>query len=526
MYDKITAQSSFLGVLTVDGSSRQLQFDVLSGDFLIDGSPAARLPKNIMEHNDFTRLFRVSTFVVRPVGEARGGFVSIHKHHGAHYMFALRPVNDKILESNSEAESESKSFLLVTEKHEESGEEFLLISFWALAKLVPYALARDYSHWFNISKNTIDFRSKRFNASDFTSNITYQLNLSSGHLLNVKRGGQLVNINSSSFYQTQNIFNRIEQPELIHVVYHIENDSSRVIVDLLRFNLQFEITRERSVRSLQYSNMCVSLNQKRFRVLIGLMKGLLLEPTEDFAGLMSCALLIPHVHAKIIEFSIFNDFPFKFKSRDGHQRVDINLWWKLVEQSPYFKYDVDTRLRQLRAPPREDAAAYLALLHAVTASPLPEPFTGLTGTEMALLILQTARCWSNEKRIKYYSDEPSYLRVLETIVMDIDYLQPFLHKILNGLSSLCANIALKLVSDIDMIKRRNSSSGLQRMYYRSKILYSPQAQIDMDFEPLLNIIPASAVATGWRTDIEQHALRVIAELCSKWRAGRSAKCRT
>ena len=257
-----------------------------------------------MEHYDFTHLFGKTTFVVRPVGEARGGFVTFHKHHGAHYTFALRPVNDKISESNSEAESksnsnaesESESLLLVTEKHEESAEEFLLMSSRALATLVPYALAIHYSHWLNISKNTIDFRSKRFDAADFTSNIDYQLNLSSGQLLNVKRGGQLVNINSFSFYQTQNIFNRIEHPKFIHVVNHIENDSSRVIVDLHRLNLQFEITRERSVRSLQYSNMCVSLNQKRFGVLVGLMMGLLLEPTEDFAGLMSCAFLIPHVY--------------------------------------------------------------------------------------------------------------------------------------------------------------------------------------------------------------------------------------
>ena len=63
-------------------------------------------------------------------------------------------------------------------------------------------------------------------------------------------------------------------------------------------------------------------------------------------------------------------------------------------QPPYFYYEVDTLLRQLRVPPGEMGAVYLALLNAATVSPLPEPFTGLTGTEMAIIILQSTHCWS------------------------------------------------------------------------------------------------------------------------------------
>ena len=74
-----------------------------------------------------------------------------------------------------------------------------------------------------------------------------------------------------------------------------KNKSSRVIVDLLRIDLQFEITHEKQIRSLQYSNMRVSLDQYRFKLkswtkiawikIVGLIERFLLEPTENFAEL-------------------------------------------------------------------------------------------------------------------------------------------------------------------------------------------------------------------------------------------------
>ena len=267
----------------MDGSFTQLQLDLMSGDFLIDGCPAARLPKYITKHEDFTRIFESTAIFVRPVGGTGGRFVCLNKHHDALYTFALKNLDttcaskseSKSKQPKSDSDSKTGPLLLVTEKHEDSSEEFLLVPSHALETLVPTALVKNYSHWFNISKNTIDFRPIKFNTANFITNIDYQLNLSSGHLFDVKRGGQLVSINSLSFYQTQSIFNRIELPEFIHVICEncdVENGFCRVLVDVHRLNLHFEVTRERCIRSLQYSNMCVPMNQKRFGVFIGFIK--------------------------------------------------------------------------------------------------------------------------------------------------------------------------------------------------------------------------------------------------------------
>ena len=44
------------------------------------------------------------------------------------------------------------------------------------------------------------------------------------------------------------------------------------------------------------------------------------------------------------------------------------------------------------APPSIDAWVYLAYLHAVTSSDLPDPLTGISGKEAAMDILQSGRC--------------------------------------------------------------------------------------------------------------------------------------
>jgi hypothetical protein len=76
----------------------------------------------------------------------------------------------------------------------------------------------------------------------------------------------------------------------------------------------------------------------------------------------------------------------------SHWTVEINL--NVLRHPTCFTYEVDSRLRVLKAGRSQSAWLYLAALHAAASSPLPDYFSGLTGTEMAISILQSARCWS------------------------------------------------------------------------------------------------------------------------------------
>ena len=97
-----------------------------------------------------------------------------------------------------------------------------------------------------------------------------------------------------------------------------------------------------------------------------------------------------------------------------------------------FDYEYQSVLRRLKAANSFEACLYLALLHAATAQPLADPFTGVTGTEMALHLLppNSARTWSCKplsavsKSIigqlvqlsPMRSFYPDHLRVMQTVI--------------------------------------------------------------------------------------------------------------
>lgn len=126
--------------------------------------------------------------------------------------------------------------------------------------------------------------------------------------------------------------------------------------------------------SHEHIGMRVSLTQK-FGTLIGLRNGLMLESLPKLKK--KTLLLMPHGVVKVTESS-------------------VHIENKSLRQPPFFIYEVDAEYKQLRAQKNFSAWFYLAHLHAFTSQTLPDPFSGLTGTERALQILQSGLVWSSE----------------------------------------------------------------------------------------------------------------------------------
>ncbi len=57
---------------------------------------------------------------------------------------------------------------------------------------------------------------------------------------------------------------------------------------------------------------------------------------------------------------------------------------------------MDARLKQLKSGDSRAGWLYLAYLHALTNFSIPDPFTGVTGYERAIQILQAGLCFSSE----------------------------------------------------------------------------------------------------------------------------------
>jgi hypothetical protein len=112
--------------------------------------------------------------------------------------------------------------------------------------------------------------------------------------------------------------------------------------------------------SQEYVGMKVSPLQEGIETLIGLKSGLLLEDAQiNFQAKANSILLVPHGRVIVV--------PDK-------GRVVVNV--EEVRSPPYFAFEVDVRLKQLKAGQSRAGWAYLAYLHAVTSQATADPFTG------------------------------------------------------------------------------------------------------------------------------------------------------
>jgi hypothetical protein len=116
--------------------------------------------------------------------------------------------------------------------------------------------------------------------------------------------------------------------------------------------------------------------------LIGLQQGLFIIPTNTDVKqqqLVNGKLILPHC-AVTRSLSI------------AHSTADVTLQLQTLHTPPFYVYDIDTRLCEIRGPNDLQALLYLAQLYATTASAMPDVLTGITGTESALKLLQSGRC--------------------------------------------------------------------------------------------------------------------------------------
>lgn len=129
--------------------------------------------------------------------------------------------------------------------------------------------------------------------------------------------------------------------------------------------------------------MQISKNQTIMETLIGLRTFILLIETEfETEEYSQKRLIVPHGTVKVHNENTKKIVTIEFD----------NVCSRF--SSKYFSYTFDESLQRIKADNSITAWLYLALLHASTSQILADPYLGLTGTEMALNLLQSANCWS------------------------------------------------------------------------------------------------------------------------------------
>ncbi|KAJ7521861.1 hypothetical protein O6H91_19G071900 [Diphasiastrum complanatum] len=517
------------------GRSVILQMDILRGSFLVDGCPVARLPATITGHQDYRRVFGSHVFQVQPAAASSGTFVSVHKLNNSVFTFALM--------------GEDKRLVVKERRHDESELELFPSRF--LSGDLPRLLVENYSHWILKTERGMKFKQKQIDSHETDELVLFRpvkfdddkfadleavpfvLNIGSSCVHDTQRDRDLVDVCSPSFRELYDqVLCRLELSCFIHVFV---GKLGAVSAELPRMGLSFDIDPISGIlRSREQPGFFVPKNQS-LGTLVGLRHGLLLQEQILFehCTLKRC-LIVPH-STNSLNISMENYGHF-----GSHPAVKVDL--AEFSSPSIFVFDVDDRLQCLRGPATPKAWLYLALLHASTSHPLPDPFTGLTGTESAMRLLQSPRCWS----CKPY--EPEAISIL----LDIARLSPirdWYPKHLHCMQTVTWPTALftltavdafhlvveKLVKDSQRLRvlfpssdkpptLPHSTLGI-KSYWRSREFFGQEAQMNSEFEKYIGGIPAPLSATmsisveecdKLKNDDLYSTVRSLAELGHTW----------
>lgn len=376
-FSTIQFRSDFPQIIqtTVVGSGQTVTIDMITGSFLVDGMPLSRLPSSIMLSEVYRWFFGNVVFEVQSETQCRFSTKREYNCDDIKVSYDFEMINNQVI---------------ITERSTEFEKE--LVDYNIFKGEFPIYLIEKYSHWWNKTKNCVEFRRRADNKKHFSkeTDVDYCLDLEHQHLIHQPTQRRLLDINSGSFAKIVAQLSRLEHSKYIHVLTDSVCSGTTQLkksadVELVRMNLKFLVERSEAdgghidLISNEFSGMRVSQNQS-VGALYGLEHGLVLESASN-NGQMKM-LLIPNG-------------PISVNCRGIHTSASINTEGKLHIPT-FYQYQVNDICWQLKASNGTDAAwFYLAYLHAITSHGEIEPFTGMSGTERAIQILQSAFVWSS-----------------------------------------------------------------------------------------------------------------------------------
>ena len=261
--------------------------------------------------------------------------------------------------------------------------------------LPPALVGTGHLHWLNLTTKTIEIR--RFEQLWEESSENWRIDCASGEYRAYKGRETLVDIRSPTwamvsksfegFDAAQTKFTENQTRNLLITASSLDSPgcvpAQRLSVALLHYGLSFLVNEMEELESCDFRDMVYDENQC-VGALFGLQNMLVLRQKTHIAGTPIPAALI---HRRVL---IPNGFPDK---HDGH-RAQIDITKHEADGALYHTYNVDTELGCLIGNGSLESTQYLAYLHIMTSSLMPDPLTGKTGAQAALCLLQSAGCRS------------------------------------------------------------------------------------------------------------------------------------
>lgn len=338
----------------------EVHYNSLDGELLVNGLPLDQPPKQYREQKLYSTLFGRALLEVMPASSPGFQFSTKRRFQGCEVQIGLRPSN-----------SHTTDLLMVrTFKGGHPTDEhgtFETIPPHLLAHKFPQSFVEDHVHWYNHGTGNIEFRAigdpwisrSAANWALIKDNRCKAWRLSSGP-------STVVGLENSTSIAIARILRPLSPHAQIHCFSGSPSQELRVDIPTLRLSFCLE-TGTSLLRSKEFRSMAVDRSQS-----IGTLSG------------FENKLVLRSERGK--RLLLVKEAGLSYVKSNGHIVVS-------VDQTPVARVHglwIDSLLKRLVDNGDLQCKLYLAYLHALTSSCLPDPFLGLTGTEQALSILKSA----------------------------------------------------------------------------------------------------------------------------------------
>ncbi|EGP82392.1 uncharacterized protein MYCGRDRAFT_51670 [Zymoseptoria tritici IPO323] len=346
-----------------------VQYNLLSGQLLVNGLPLDRLPANYEQCEGYQSLFGKSTVEVMPSSVPGMQFSSKTEHHGYNIHFGLSTLELQ----------RSKDFMVQTSTTT-SGTTHELIPKRFFHKQLPESFVNDFVHWYDCGTEQVEFRPT---AKPWSNGSREQWTLvrsddSKWRLTMPRNKTFLIGLNSQTATILANLLSPLAKPLQIHCVVSAPLSSLDIKVPSLR--LAFNLDRGASfIRCLEFRGMIVDPDQS-LGTLIGFQNKLILRSE--------------HTGDRII-LLVEGNTSFRTRRAESSTGQWSSRHHVVVEVDRdttirWHSFRVDLCLNRLIDNGGLQSKLFLVYLHALTSSCAQDPLTKMTGTEQALGILGSA----------------------------------------------------------------------------------------------------------------------------------------
>ncbi|KAM0720782.1 hypothetical protein Q7P37_003067 [Cladosporium fusiforme] len=387
---------------TKTAAGLEVHYNSLDGELLVNGLPLDQPPKQYREQKLYSNLFGRALVEVMPASSPGFQFSTKRRFQGCEVQIGMRA-----------SESQPTDLLMVrTFEGGHSTDEhgtFETIPRHLLAHKFPESFVENTVHWYNYGTGNIEFRPI---CNPWISGSTANWVLVKDNRCQawrLSRGpNTVVGLEKETSIAIARILCPLSPHSRIHCIWEPLTQQLRVDIPTLR--LSFYLEKGASLlRSKEFSNMSIDRSQY-----IGTLSG------------FENKLVLTSARGK--RLLLLKESALSYFKTSSHIVVSVDH----TSVARVHGFRIDSLLKRLVDNGDLQCKLYLAYLHALTSSCLPDPFLGVTGTEQALSILRSAAVRSfaqlSQENVdtlgriarlshsrQYY---PTHLRVMQSVSWD------------------------------------------------------------------------------------------------------------